>query len=69
MFLLAPNPVSKKVTRPKKENVFFAPTSPRPQKPQPASYQPCSGKMLMLWPTGPASPPAFCTPPTQGYRR
>lgn len=44
MLLSAPNPVSKKITRPKKENVFFAPTSPKPQKPQPASYRPCSGK-------------------------
>lgn len=34
MFLLTPNPVSKKSNTPKKDNMFFAPTSPMPQKSQ-----------------------------------
>lgn len=36
MFLLAPNPVSKKSNTPKKD-MYCAPTSLMPQKPQPTS--------------------------------
>lgn len=70
MFLLALNPVSKKSSTPKKDNMFFAPTSPMPQKLQPTTWLgllrrkslQCSGQLGL-----PSHPPAFCIPHIQGY--